>query len=179
MTAAGPDLWSLPAGDFSNWLAEIDAALCEEQDVAVPCNGCTACCRSAQFVHIAPDERDTLASIPAEMLFPAPLLPRGYVVMGYDERGHCPMLVDDRCSIYDHRPRACRMYDCRVFTATGIESAQPLVAARASRWEFSYSTQEDRDEHAALRASAASRTEPDNATRRAVQAIVERQGADR
>ena len=30
--------------------------------------------------------------------------------MGYDERGHCPMLVDGDCSIYDHRPRTCRMY---------------------------------------------------------------------
>ena len=25
------------------------------------------------------------------------------------------MLVDDACSIYEHRPRACRTYDCRIF----------------------------------------------------------------
>jgi hypothetical protein len=24
------------------------------------------------------------------------------------------MLVDDRCSIYEDRPRACRTYDCRI-----------------------------------------------------------------
>ena len=36
----------------------------------VPCNGCTACCRSSQFVHVGPDEADTLAHIPAELLFP-------------------------------------------------------------------------------------------------------------
>ena len=87
----------------------------------MPCNGCTACCTSSQFVHIGPDETDTLAHIPAELLFPAPLRPRGHVLMGYDERGHCPMLIDNRCSIYEHRPQTCRTYDCRVFPAAGVE----------------------------------------------------------
>ncbi len=71
----------------------------------VPCGTCTACCTSSQFVHIEPDETDTLAHIPADVLFPAPLAPRGHVLLGYDERGHCPMLVDNACSIYEHRPR--------------------------------------------------------------------------
>ena len=31
------------------------------------------------------------------------------------------MLVDGRCSIYEHRPRTCRTYDCRIFTATGLD----------------------------------------------------------
>ena len=85
----------------------------------VPCDGCTACCTSSQFVHIGPDETDTLARIPRRLLFPAPRLPAGHVLMGYDENGHCPMLVDGACSIYEHRPRTCRTYDCRVFPAAG------------------------------------------------------------
>ena len=85
-----------------------------------PCGGCTACCTSSQFVHIEPDETRTLSRIPAALLFPAPGLPRGHRLMGYDENGHCPMLVDATCSIYADRPRTCRTYDCRIFPAADI-----------------------------------------------------------
>ena len=94
----------LSAGNFSSWLGEMQDALRGERESDVPCDGCTACCTSSQFVHIAPDETDTLAHIPPELLFPAPRMPPGHVLMGYDEHGHCPMLVDNRCSIYEHRP---------------------------------------------------------------------------
>ena len=120
----------------------------------MPCDGCTACCRSSQFVHIEPDELDTLAHVPDELLFPAPGRPRGHVVLGYDERGHCPMLVEDGCSIYAHRPRACRTYDCRVFPASGVTPDKPLVAERAARWVFSHHDDEARAEHEAVRAAA-------------------------
>jgi hypothetical protein len=83
----------LDAGDFSSWLVEIQAALRAERAAEVPCGGCTACCTSSQFVHVGPDETDTLAHIPAELLFPAPRMPEGHVLLGYDERGHCPMLI--------------------------------------------------------------------------------------
>jgi len=106
--------------------------------MAVPCDGCTACCTSSQFVHIEPDETETLALIPNELRFPAPGLPRGHVVLGYDENGHCPMLIDGACAIYEHRPRTCRTYDCRVFAATGVEPdpSQPEIAARVREWQF-------------------------------------------
>jgi uncharacterized protein len=148
----------LPAGDFSGWLSDMQHALGDGDDMDVPCNGCTACCRSAQFVHIAPDETDTLAHIPEELLFPAPRLPVGHVVLGYDERGHCPMLVDDHCSIYEHRPRACRTYDCRIFPATGLDpedDGKRLIAQRAARWRFSAPTAADREQHDAVVAAAA------------------------
>lgn len=164
----------MSAGDFLRWLADIDAALQGDEDAGVPCNGCTVCCRSSQFVHVAPDETDTLGHIPSQLLFPAPHMPPGHVVMGYDERGHCPMLVDDRCSIYEHRPRACRTYDCRVFPATGIEPDSPLLAERVAQWEFAYPTERDRDAHRSLRASAARIPTSENAAPRAIQAIVER-----
>ncbi len=89
-------------------------------------------------MHIGPDETDALSHIPPALLVPAPMAPRGYLVMGYDADGRCPMLIDDRCSIYEHRPRTCRTYDCRVFAATGVEpSEQPLIAATVSQWRFS------------------------------------------
>src|SRR5688572_23451385 len=104
---------ALAAGRFSEWLVEMQHALRGERDAAVPCDGCTACCTSSQFIHIEPDETETLAQIPRELLFPAPGSP-GHVVLGYDDHGRCPMLVDEKCSIYEHRPRTCRTYDCRV-----------------------------------------------------------------
>jgi len=146
----------LAAGDFSSWIDEMQAAIRDEGHSDVPCNGCTACCRSSQFVHIGPDEIDTLARIPAPLLFPAPGRPRGHVVLGYDERGHCPMLVDDACSIYADRPKACRTYDCRVFAAAGLDAGTDKVeiTRRARRWEFGYADEAAETEHDAVRAAA-------------------------
>jgi hypothetical protein len=87
-------------------------------------------------------------------------MPQGHVLLGYDERGHCPMLVDGRCSIYEHRPRTCRTYDCRVFPAAGVEiddtddPAKAGIAERARRWRFRHPTPQDRAEHDAVRAAA-------------------------
>jgi uncharacterized protein len=147
----------LPAGGFSSWLRQMQGALRGERDADVPCGGCSACCTSSQFVHIGPDETDALAHIPAELLVPAPRLAPGHVVLGYDERGHCPMLVAGRCSIYEHRPRTCRTYDCRVFPAAGIgigAGDEGAIARRARRFTFDFPEEADRVEHAAVRAAA-------------------------
>jgi uncharacterized protein len=147
----------LDAGDFSKWLAGMGAALRSERDADVPCGDCTACCTSSQFVHIGPEETDALSHIPAELLFAAPLLPAGHVVLGYDEHGRCPMLSAERCSIYEHRPKTCRTYDCRVFTAAGVnvdDDAKALIDRRVRRWRFRFPTEADRAEHGAVRAAA-------------------------
>ena len=148
----------LDAGDFSSWLHEMRAALRGDRASDVPCGDCTACCTSSQFVHIGPDETDTLAQIPPELLFPAPRMPRGHVLLGYDERGHCPMLVDNQCSIYEHRPQTCRTYDCRIFPATGVAvgADKPLIARQTARWRFSFPTEADRIDHQAVQAAASS-----------------------
>ena len=146
----------LPAGDFATWLSNMRRALMNDRDSDVPCGACTACCRSSQFIHITADEVDTLQHIPKALLFPAPGLPRGNVVLGYDERGHCPMLIDDRCSIYQHRPQTCRNYDCRIFPAAGITPAEPdksLIAAQAQRWQFTYVSERDRALHSSVQAA--------------------------
>lgn len=144
------------AGPFGPWLDDLQGALRGEHDADVPCGGCTACCTSSQFVHVSPHETETLRHIPPELLFPAPGLPKGHMVMGYDEHGHCPMLVEGTCSIYDHRPTTCRTYDCRVFPASGIrpEPTQPLVVRQASRWAFVHHGREDRVRHEAVTAAA-------------------------
>ena len=88
----------VPAGNFGDWLDGMERVLAGRGESEVPCGGCTACCRSSQFIPVGPEETDALAHIPAELLFPAPRRPPGHLLLGYDERGHCPMLVDDRCS---------------------------------------------------------------------------------
>ena len=151
----GPD--DLPAGSFSSWVTEMRGALRGERDADVPCGACTACCTSSQFIQIGPDETETLRRIPGALLFPAPLLPRGHVVMGYDERGNCPMLVENRCSIYEHRPRTCRTYDCRVFPAAGLEidgADKALIARQTRRWQFSHATPDDHARNDAVRMTA-------------------------
>ena len=134
----------------------MEAGLRGEVESDVPCGTCTACCRSSQFVLVTPDDVGAIAHIPNELLFPAPLQPKGYLVMGYNEQGHCPMFVDNQCSIYDNRPRTCREYDCRVFPAAeipvGVE--KPLVAQQVDRWRFSYDDDTSRAKHDAVRAAA-------------------------
>jgi hypothetical protein len=144
----------LDAGDLRRWVA----SLFSKEGSDVPCDGCTACCEASQFVHVGPDEHDTLQHIPRELLFPAPGYPTGYLVMGFDERGRCPMLRDDGCSIYEHRPRTCRTYDCRVFAATGVVPSGPgqdAIARRAARWRFAVRDERDRDRLDAMHEAAA------------------------
>jgi Fe-S-cluster containining protein len=148
------DAQNLPAGEFSAWLRVAMGNQRHAAEVDVPCGACTACCRASYFIHIEPDESATLARIPAPLLFPAPGLPAGHVVLGHDEDGHCPMLVDDQCSIYDHRPRTCRSFDCRVFSAAGLEPTQADMRARTQRWRFDYADDRARLAHAAVRAAS-------------------------
>ncbi len=145
----------LDAGDFGSWAVGMQDAVDGARDSDVPCNGCTACCTSSQFVYIEPDETATIANIPPELLFPAPRAPRGHMLLGYDERGHCPMLVDGGCSIYEHRPRTCRTYDCRVFAATGVDvdDDQAAIRTRVRRWQFTFPEGDDRARHDAVRAA--------------------------
>lgn len=175
---------SLPAGRFTTWLGEIGPAVRGEGAADVPCGSCTACCEASYFIHVGPDEADALAHIPEELLFPAPGLPPGHVLMGYDERGRCPMLVNGRCSIYEHRPRTCRTYDCRVFAAADVVDDDPSkagVARQARRWRFEEPDAADIALHGAVLAAAAYLVEragelpsdlaPGTATRRAVLAV--------
>lgn len=166
-----PDAVPLPAGDFITWLGMIGPAITDGAETDVPCGTCTACCTSAQFIHIEPDEADTLAHIPPTLVFPAPGRPAGTVLLGYDENGHCPMLVDGACSIYEHRPRTCRAYDCRVFAATGVGADKPAIAATARRWHFTFSDESARRRFEDIRVRAAGTDPGLSSTHRAVTAL--------
>ena len=145
----------LAAGACGAWLEEMRAALRHEADADVPCGDCCACCATSHFVHVGPLEADALAHIPPDLRFPAPGMPAGHVVLGYDRRGRCPMLDDGgRCTIYEHRPLTCRTYDCRVFAAAGVDADREQISRRAWRWRFDCPAPHDRDGLAAVRAAA-------------------------
>jgi hypothetical protein len=85
-------------------------------------------------------------------------MPAGHLLMGYDAQGRCPLLTDQGCSIYAHRPRTCRTYDCRVFPAAGVFPDEPektAIAERAVQWRFTYGSDAERVQHESVQATAA------------------------
>jgi Fe-S-cluster containining protein len=150
---------SMPAGDFSAWLHGTEASLQSGNGGAdVPCGACRGCCRSSMFIHIRPEETQTIKRIPRALLFPAPGLPKGHVLMGYNDKGQCPILIDNQCSIYEDRPQTCRDYDCRIFAATGVlvdPQTQSEIAQRVKEWAFNFEKKESCDEDRILKETAA------------------------
>jgi hypothetical protein len=68
------------------------------------------------------------------------------------------MLVDDACSIYAHRPRTCRRFDCRVFAAASLtpgSGPRAGVNQQVWRWRFDYSSAADAARQTALLEAAA------------------------
>lgn len=166
-----------PSGRVGPWLEMMQAALRGERDADVPCGTCTACCSSSQFVTIEADETDALAHVPAALRFPAPGRSTA-VVLPYDEQGRCPMLGEHGCSIYAHRPRACRTYDCRVFAVAEVVPDAPLVAERVRRWQLEVHDEADRRALDAVRAESSALRGSLPATAVAVRAV-ERARPDR
>ena len=150
---------AIPAGEFSQWLHATEASLASGNGAAnVPCGSCKGCCRSSMFIHIRPEETRTIHRIPRALLYPAPGLPKGHLLMGYTDKGECPMLILNNCSIYEDRPQTCRDYDCRVFAATGISvdaQFQPEIAQRIKQWVFAFKSETSRDEHKNVQETAA------------------------
>ena len=148
----------IDAGPFGAWLTAARASLRGEgRGMDVPCGECVGCCTSSMFVHVGPGETDALAVIPARLLVRAPGRPRGHKLLGFADDGSCPMFKAGGCSIYEHRPRTCRDYDCRMFAAAGIDAGddKPVISERVRSWAFSYESGEARRAHEAVRAAAA------------------------
>ena len=147
----------LNAGCFSSWLRRFRHALLTDTGIEVPCGSCRACCTSSYFIHIRPEEKKTLSRIHKQLLFSAPGLPKGNMLLGHFSDGSCPMLKDSGCMIYNVRPKTCHIYDCRIFAAAGIKAGSKekrLVNQQVEKWIFSYPTDTDRLQHDAVRTAA-------------------------
>jgi Fe-S-cluster containining protein len=146
----------LPAGDFSSWLRAMRHALAGGPGMQVACGDCVGCCTSSYYIKVRPQETGALQSIGPGHLIPAPGEPPGTWLMGYDAHGHCPMYRAGGCSIYSHRPDTCRTYDCRIFTAAGMNAGdgRPVINERIASWRFEYDSDAAREEHRAVIAAA-------------------------
>lgn len=144
---------NISAGNFNTWIHNFIESRKTSKGMTVSCGDCRACCTSSYFIHIETDETKTLSLIPKELLFSAPGLPKGHVLMGYNEQGHCPMFKDNKCSIYEFRPQTCRNFDCRIFAATGLYESQdkPLLVKRIKTWQFEFPNDIDKEKYKAIK----------------------------
>lgn len=129
----------------------------ERADANVPCGSCNACCRTPSMpVDLKPNE------IGKYQASPHPTAQGGYAV-DRSEDGSCIYLQNGKCSIYESRPLACRVFDCRIFSVCGVMPAGdgPLRDA-IEQWYPEMRTVDDKDTVVALRMAAmdAGQTEP-------------------
>lgn len=152
-------LGTLPGGAFARWLEQyLQAQTQAEPAGEVPCGDCNACCKASYFIGIAEQERETIERIPRVHLTVATGSQERQWTLEQSCGGSCPMLVDDACSIYEHRPRTCRRFDCRVFAATAISPGsgpRTAVNQQVWRWRFDYSGPADALRQTALLEAAA------------------------
>jgi hypothetical protein len=92
-----------------------NAAAILERPGEVPCRGCTACCYHP-FVDVYPEKERP------EDLAHLDLVRRedGAVALRKRADGACVHLGAAGCTVYRHRPRACRRYDCRSYAMVGV-----------------------------------------------------------
>lgn len=95
----------------------LTSSISSEPIQEVPCGSCTLCCQVLS-PYLTPEEVASglypisLIQPSAAQLFDNPEI--GPIVALYRKpEGGCSMFVDGKCSIYDHRPLACRQFDCR------------------------------------------------------------------
>ena len=110
-TTSGGSLPARYGGRLGEFLAGVDLA----KPRPVPCNGCNHCC---YYGHVNIDP----AKERAEDLAHLDVVPHetGGFALRKREDGACIHLGPDGCTVYDHRPRACRFYDCRLFSLIGM-----------------------------------------------------------
>jgi hypothetical protein len=81
-------------------------------ETAVPCKGCTACCRDNPGIFLHPDEGDDISAYQA-VEDANPLTGETCYRLAVKENGDCVYLGERGCAIYDSRPVICRSFDCR------------------------------------------------------------------
>jgi Fe-S-cluster containining protein len=147
----------IDAGDFGAWLIQARAALRGSGATRVPCGDCTGCCTSGYSIEVRPADAAALARIPATSLSRSLGSASANWTVRPNADGVCPMLSCGKCTIYAQRPQTCLDYDCRVFTAAGMEAGgadKAVINQRLKEWRFQFNREEDRQAHEAIKAAA-------------------------
>lgn len=145
---------TVDAGPFGEWLERTLALLRGDGEAEVPCGTCTGCCTSSYYIRIRPKDRPAVTGFARPYLLTPPGIAPGDALMGWREDGTCPALEQGRCRIYAQRPMTCRDYDCRVFTAAGIDAGderKAVINARVRAWRFRFVSDEERRAFDAIR----------------------------
>lgn len=121
----------------------------ERVEACVPCNGCRSCCYF-ENVEVHPEEER------AEDLRCLSLVQtqEGRTVLPKRDDGACAHLGSGGCKVYDHRPRACRMYDCRIHAIAGLAQRYGGTEHTAPVWTFRPQSPQDLATLSVLRISA-------------------------
>ena len=144
----------IDAGEFGAWLTAMRAALRGDSGMQVACGDCRGCCISGYSIQVRPGDIGAKAHIPDRLL----VLQGATAVMRPQPDGRCPMAIPEGCAIYAHRPQTCLDYDCRIFTAAGIDAGDAgkvVINTRVRAWRFSYADVEARRQHQAVKDAAA------------------------
>ena len=124
-------------GPLTTFLREFGEGL-KRNEMAVPCNGCTACCRDPTlYVRVTEEEAKRLKTH---------LSSTGEKHLDKKGDGECVYLIDNRCSIYADRPSVCRTFDCRLNLITPINEVHQVLLKEGimQRRYFAMPTEEDK-----------------------------------
>jgi hypothetical protein len=121
-----------------------------DREAAVPCQGCNQCCYHAR-VDVYPDKERP------ENLAQLDVVPHadgnGFVLAKRDDGACVHLGSGGECTVYQHRPQACRLYDCRAFSVIGL--VDTFNGGRNSpAWVFDTRTADERVMDLALRLAA-------------------------
>lgn len=75
------------------------------EEAKVPCGECRKCCRDFQAVPVLDKDKDRYP-YKTEQIGGIPILKR-------KANGDCFYLEESGCTIHEHRPATCRVFDCR------------------------------------------------------------------
>jgi len=95
----------------------LTSVISDEPIEDVPCGSCSLCCKTLS-PFLTPAEIGS-GLYPLMLIQPHPdaLIDNPNigptVVLHRKPSGGCSMHINDKCSIYDNRPLACRQFDCR------------------------------------------------------------------
>jgi len=133
------------ASPFSARLEMTKIDIKSDIGVSVHCGSCSACCTSGFYIAVSKNKVKTLDRIAEDLLKTIPRIPELFYI-GFNKKGHCHLLIENHCSIYDFRPDSCRTFECRIYSATGIKLDKDEISPinlPIKEWKFSYPTRND------------------------------------
>lgn len=115
-----------------------------DPEVPVPCHGCTECCW-----HAGTDLHEDTFDAPRLLHLMTKRRDDGVLYLAKKPDGSCVHLGASGCTVYEHRPHACRHYDCRMFALTGIHDTYDS-GHKQPVWIFEPETDESRAYYTAM-----------------------------